>query len=77
MVQSATLPLMLKQLNLTSFARHWQTLLETADHNGWDGARYLSARCEQELADRHSRRKHALASYDHLLPAQGQSMELH
>lgn len=56
MVQTATLPLMLKQLNLTSFARHWQTLLETAERNGWDGARYLSALCEQELADRHSRR---------------------
>ena len=40
MVQTATLPLMLKQLNLTSFARHWQTLLETAERNGWDGARY-------------------------------------
>jgi len=30
MVQRATLPLMLKQLNLPSFARHWQGLLE-----GW------------------------------------------
>jgi hypothetical protein len=29
MVPTATLPLMLKQLNLTSMARHWQTLLET------------------------------------------------
>ena len=56
MVQTATLPLMLKQLNLTSIARHWQTLLETAERNGWDGAHYLSALCEQELADRHSRR---------------------
>jgi hypothetical protein len=56
MVQTATLPLMLKQLNLTSIARHWQTQLETAERNGWDGARYLSALCEQELADRHSRR---------------------
>lgn len=56
MVQSATLPLMLKQLNLTSFARHWQALLERAERNGWDGARYLSALCEQELADRYSRR---------------------
>jgi DNA replication protein DnaC len=56
MVQTATLALMLKQLNLTSIARHWQTQLETAERNGWDGARYLSARCEQELADRHSRR---------------------
>jgi len=56
MVQTATLPLMLKQLNLTSFARHWQSLLEKAERNGWDGAHYLSALCEQELAERHSRR---------------------
>lgn len=68
MVQSATLPLMLKQLNLTSFARHWPALLESAERNGWDGARYLSALCEQELADRYSRR---MARYrkDSLLPA--------
>jgi len=68
MAHTATLPLMLKQLNLTSIARHWQTLLETAEHNGWDGARYLSALCEQELADRHSRRI-ARYSKDSLLPA--------
>lgn len=67
MVQSAALPLMLKQLNLGSFARHWQRLLEQAEHDGWDGARYLSALCEHELADRHSRR---IARYakDALLP---------
>jgi DNA replication protein DnaC len=56
MVQTATLPLMLKQLRLSSIARHWQALLGTAERNGWDSAQYLSALCEQELADRYSRR---------------------
>lgn len=52
----ATLPLLLKQLNLTSMARHWAELLEQARRHGWDGAQYLSALCERELAERHSRR---------------------
>lgn len=56
MVQTATLPLMLKQLRLSSIARHWQALLGKAERNGWDSAQYLSALCEQELADRYSRR---------------------
>jgi DNA replication protein DnaC len=56
MVQIATLPLMLKQLRLSSIARHWQALLGQAERNGWDSAQYLTALCEQELAERHSRR---------------------
>ena len=52
MVQIATLPLMLKQLRLSSIARHWQALLGKAERNGWDNAQYLAALCEQELADR-------------------------
>jgi DNA replication protein DnaC len=56
MVQTATLPLMLKQLRLSSIARHWQAWLATAERNGWDSAQYLSALCERELAERHSRR---------------------
>jgi len=56
MVQIATLALMLKQLRLSSIARHWQALLGKAERNGWDSAQYLAALCEQELADRHSRR---------------------
>lgn len=56
MVQTATLPLMLKQLRLASVARHWQGMLATAERNGWDSAQYLSALCEQELTERDSRR---------------------
>ena len=56
MPHTATLPLLLKQLRLTSFSRHWETLLEQSTQRGWNGAQYLTALCEQELADRHSRR---------------------
>ncbi len=56
MPHTATLPLLLKQLRLTSFSRHWETLLEQSTKRHWSGAQYLTALCEQELADRHSRR---------------------
>jgi DNA replication protein DnaC len=66
MVQTATLPLMLKQLNLSSIARHWQAMLDQAERNGWNPAQYLSALCEQELADRHSRRIARYSKESHL-----------
>ena len=56
MSHTATLPLLLKQLRLTSFSRHWETLLEQSTQRSWNSAQYLTALCEQELADRHSRR---------------------
>jgi hypothetical protein len=56
MTQTATLPLLLKQLRLTSFYHHWETMLEQSTQRSWDAAQYLTALCEQELADRHSRR---------------------
>jgi DNA replication protein DnaC len=66
MVQTATLPLMLKQLRLSSIARHWQGFLGKAERNGWDSAQYLSALCEQELADRYSRRIARYSKESHL-----------
>ncbi len=52
----ATLPLLLKQLRLTSMLRHWESLLQQGEQQGWNGAHYLTALCEQELAERYSRR---------------------
>jgi len=66
MAQTATLPLMLKQLRLSSIARHWQAFLGKAERNGWDSAQYLSALCEQELADRYSRRIARYSKESHL-----------
>jgi len=66
MVQIATLPLMLKQLRLSSIARHWQALLGKAERKGWESAQYLTALCEQELAERHSRRIARYSKESHL-----------
>ena len=66
MVQTATLPLMLKQLRLSSIARHWQAFLGKAERNGWDSAQYLTALCEQELAERYSRRIARYGKESHL-----------
>ena len=66
MVQIATLPLMLKQLRLSSIARHWQAWLGKAERNGWDSAQYLTALCEQELADSYSRRIARYGKESHL-----------
>ena len=66
MVQIATLPLMLKQLRLTAIARHWQAMLTQAERNGWDGAHYLAALCEQELAERDTRRIARCSKESHL-----------
>jgi len=66
MVQIATLPLMLKQLRLSSIARHWQAFVGQAERNGWDSAQYLTALCEQELAERYSRRIARYGKESHL-----------
>ena len=56
MSHTATLPLLLKQLKLTSFSRDWEAILDQSNQRNWSAAQYLTALCEQELADRHSRR---------------------
>ncbi|MCP3877483.1 MAG: hypothetical protein GY701_03695, partial [Sulfitobacter sp.] len=53
MPHTATLALLLKQLKLTTIGRHWERLLLQAEQDGWNGAEYLAALCELELAERH------------------------
>lgn len=50
------LPAMLTALRLPSFHRHWATLAECADTEGWPAARFLAALAEVELAERETRR---------------------
>jgi len=50
------LPTMLTALRLPSFHRHWTTLAECADAEGWPAARFLAALAEVELAEREMRR---------------------
>ena len=50
------LPAMLTALRLPSFHRHWPTLAERADKEGWPAARFLAALAEVEIAERETRR---------------------
>ena len=56
MTHPATLPVLLKQLRLSTMAQLWESLLLKAQNENWDAAQYLAALCEHELQERHSRR---------------------
>lgn len=56
MLHSATLPVLLKQLRLSSMAAQCESYLDKATDQSWDPAMYLAALCEEELSQRHSRR---------------------
>lgn len=52
----ATLPILLKQLKLSSMAGLWERYLDQAEKQGWNPAQYLAALCEEEINQRYSRR---------------------
>jgi DNA replication protein DnaC len=56
MARSETLPVLLKQLRLSTMAQLWEPFLTRAAEECWDPAQYLAALCEQELNARYSRR---------------------
>ncbi len=56
MAHSETLPVLLKQLRLSTMAQLWETFLTRAAEENWDPAQYLAALCEHELNERYSRR---------------------
>ena len=56
MVHNATLPVLLKQLKLSSMAAVWENYLKIAENKGWTKAQYLAALCEEEVNQRYSRR---------------------
>ena len=55
-VDTARLPLLLRELRLPTFAAMWQTFTERADREGWPAARLLATLAELELAERDQRR---------------------
>jgi DNA replication protein DnaC len=71
--EKAILPILLNQLRLPTIHRRWEEVSIEATSKGWSGPQYLSTLCEQEIAERDSRR---LARYmsESLLP-KGKSME--
>ena len=56
MAHSATLPILLKQLNLSTMTGLWEDYLAQATLKGWNPAQYLAALCEEEVNQRYSRR---------------------
>lgn len=56
MSHCATLPVLLKQLKLSTVASLWEDYLMQAENKGWNPAQYLAALCEEELNQRYSRR---------------------
>lgn len=51
-----SLSLLLKELKLPAFGRHYRALGETAARDNWSHTDYLAALCERETADRYQRR---------------------
>lgn len=51
-----TIDLLLKELKLPTFMRHYQRHQEQAIEQGYGHVRYLSGLCEQEVADRYQKR---------------------
>ena len=55
---SNSIALLLKELRLPAFVRHYETLWQTAVEKGWSHTEYLAALCEYEISDRYQRRTH-------------------
>ncbi|MCK5228936.1 MAG: IS21-like element helper ATPase IstB, partial [Desulfobulbaceae bacterium] len=56
MPHSETLPVLLKQLKLSTMTALWESYLEQAQQKRWTCAQYLAALCEEEVNQRYSRR---------------------
>jgi DNA replication protein DnaC len=71
--EKAILPMLLSQLRLPTIHRQWEEVAIEAGSKGWSGPQYLSILCEQEIAERESRRLSRYMS-EALLP-KGKSLE--
>lgn len=49
---SESLPLMLEELRLPAFGRHYRHFQDRATENAWSYSQYLAVLCEQEVAQR-------------------------
>ncbi len=56
MSHTATLPVLLRQLRLSTMAQMFESYANRAKEEKWDPPRYLAALCEQELHVRYTRR---------------------
>lgn len=67
-IDTARLPLLLRELRLPTVAAMWQTFTERADREGWPAARLLATLAELELAERVQRRVQRHLIEAHLPP---------
>jgi DNA replication protein DnaC len=56
MKDGATLPLLLKELRLSTMLKFWEDLTQKSMTQGWSHARYLATLCDYELAERQRRK---------------------
>lgn len=56
MANLASLPVLLKELKLSTFSQHWETLAQKALDEQWLPQTYLAALCEHEAAERHQKK---------------------
>lgn len=68
MANLAALPVLLKELKLSSFTQHWEALAQKALDEQWLPQTYLAALCEEEAAERHQKRLQRYLREAQLLP---------
>lgn len=55
-MDETTLPLLLRELKLSAFLKHWKRFAEEAIAGQWTHEQFLGVLCEQEIATRYSQR---------------------
>lgn len=68
MHNTAALPILLKELRLFTILESWQSLLQKAETEGWNYARFLSVLFEHEVETRHRKRIQTYLRKAHLPP---------
>lgn len=69
----SSLPVLLKELRLSAFAKHWEVLAQKAIHEQWLPQDYLAKLCEQETSERYHKRVIRLTREAKLPPAKSLS----
>lgn len=69
----SSLPVLLKELRLGAFAKHWESLAQKSVDEQWLPQEYLSRLCEQEAAERYHKRVVRLIREAKLPPAKSLS----
>ena len=69
LAHAAALPMMLTELRLPTIRIRWQTVAQTANHEGWPAERFLSTVLEMEIAEREIRRTERHRGESQLPPA--------